>query len=76
MRKYIHPYERNLTRQLELLKESAISNKNKKAITAFYEYNLAQGLSAPRIERYLRILHRTAEWPLPLKSLHWKTIRE
>jgi hypothetical protein len=60
MEKYIHPYERNLERQIEMVKQSSLLKKNKEAILKFYQHNLAQGLSPPRLLRQTSVLRITA----------------
>ena len=60
MRKYIHPYERNVERELEKLEEIKISKRNKAIILRYYEAITSQGISLPRTGRVLITLRQTA----------------
>ncbi|MFA4855992.1 MAG: tyrosine-type recombinase/integrase [archaeon] len=60
MKEYIHPYEHNLAREIERVKESQILESNKELILKFHQHNLAQGISMPRMERQTSVLRKTA----------------
>ncbi len=48
-----HNYERKLERRIELIKKSNFSPKNKRAILDFSDYCFSEGLSIPRVEKYV-----------------------
>ncbi|MBN2067557.1 MAG: tyrosine-type recombinase/integrase [Candidatus Diapherotrites archaeon] len=60
MRKYIHPFERDLEGEIKRLENSSLAEANKQLITSFYEHNLAQGFSLARLIRQMCVLRRTA----------------
>lgn len=57
----IHNYKRRLERTLNKIEKSAISDKNKKLVLGFHDNCFTEGLSLPKIERYLFDLHKLAE---------------
>ena len=57
----IHEYKRKLNNSLRKLEKSKLSKANKKAIFEFHQECFAEGLSVPRIERYVFILRQIAE---------------
>jgi len=61
MRKYIHPYEKDLEREINRVKEAQISDENRALIMRFYDHNLAQGISKPRLLRQMITLRMTAK---------------
>lgn len=56
----IHNYKGRLERTLCKIKKSSISDKNKKLILGFRDNCFTEGLSLPKIERYLFDLHKLA----------------
>ncbi len=62
MREYIHPYKKNLEREIQRIKESELLGDNKQLILKFYQHNMAQEHSLPRMERQACVLRKVAEW--------------
>jgi len=62
MRDYIQPYKHNLKKEIQRVKDSKIPAINKQLILKFYEHNMAQELSLPRMERQTSVLRKVAEW--------------
>lgn len=56
----IHNYKKRLERTLNKIKNSELSQKHKDLILQFHNHCFAEGLSPPKIERYLFDLHRYA----------------
>lgn len=57
----IHNYKQRLVRTVANIKESSISEANKKLILGFHDYGFREGLSVCKIERYLYDLFRLAK---------------
>jgi len=57
----IHKYDRKLERSFILLEESNICESNKKHIQSFARFSLANGISKPRVIKYLCYLKQLSE---------------
>jgi len=57
----IHNYDKKLVRALEKLDRTKISESNKTKIKDFVNFNKINGMSKPRLERYIGILK---DWAL------------
>jgi len=53
MAESFHNYERKLERRIDLIKKSDFSPKNKHAILDFADHCFSEGLSIPRVEKYV-----------------------
>lgn len=55
-----HNYERKLQREQAAVDRAALSRENKRAIHDFADYCFSEGLSVPRVEKYVRHLRYLA----------------
>jgi len=60
--KDIHHYQKRYEIALRLLRQSSISQRNKRLIENFCNDCFAQGITAGRVQKYAYILRRVAEW--------------
>lgn len=58
----LHGYGHRVQRALERLPSSAIAPADQKLVVAFHNDLFAEGLSIPRVEKYLRHLMTLAKW--------------
>ena len=59
----LHHYDRKLKSQVKSVKNAKISERSKGLIFEFQRYCVVQGLSKPRIIKYLEVLRSTSLTP-------------